>query len=74
MEQVIVNLLANAAKFTTRGGDIRVQVDDSRDDTVADPRDRQRPGISKALLPRVFEIFTQGSRSLDRRTGGLGSA
>ena len=72
LEQVIVNLLANAAKFTTRGGEVRVHVDDSRDDTVAIRVIDNGRGISKSLLPRVFEIFTQGSRSLDRADGGLG--
>ena len=72
LEQVIVNLLANAAKFTTRGGDVRVDVDNSRDDTVAIHVIDNGRGISKALLPRVFEMFTQGSRSLDRTDGGLG--
>ncbi len=72
MEQAIVNLLANAAKFTARGGDIRVRVEDGSDDTVAIHVTDNGRGISKALLPRVFEIFTQGSRSLDRSDGGLG--
>jgi len=72
MEQAIVNLLANAAKFTARGGDIRVRVEDRPDATVAIHVTDNGRGISKALLPRVFEIFTQGSRSLDRSDGGLG--
>ena len=72
MEQAIVNLLTNAAKFTARGGDIRVRVDDRSDDTVAIHVTDNGRGISKTLLPRVFEIFTQGSRSLDRSDGGLG--
>jgi signal transduction histidine kinase/ActR/RegA family two-component response regulator len=72
MEQAIVNLLTNAAKFTARGGDIRVQVEDRTNDTVAIHVIDNGRGISKALLPHVFEIFTQGSRSLDRSDGGLG--
>jgi signal transduction histidine kinase/FixJ family two-component response regulator len=72
LEQAIVNLLANAAKFTARGGDIRVRVEDRPDDTVAIHVSDNGRGITKALLPRVFEIFTQGSRSLDRSDGGLG--
>jgi signal transduction histidine kinase/CheY-like chemotaxis protein len=72
MEQAIVNLLANAAKFTARGGDIRVQAEDRTDGTVAIHVIDNGRGISKALLPHVFEIFTQGSRSLDRSDGGLG--
>jgi signal transduction histidine kinase/ActR/RegA family two-component response regulator len=72
MEQVIVNLLANAAKFTTMRGDVRVRVDNSHADSVAIQVADNGRGISKALLPHVFEIFTQGSRSLDRADGGLG--
>lgn len=72
MEQAIVNLLANAAKFTARGGDIRLRVEDRPDATVAIHVTDNGRGIPKALLPRVFEIFTQGSRSLDRSDGGLG--
>ena len=72
MEQAIVNLLANAAKFTARGGDIRLRVDDQHKETIAISVTDNGRGISKTLLPRVFEIFTQGSRSLDRSDGGLG--
>jgi CheY-like chemotaxis protein len=72
MEQAIVNLLANAAKFTARGGDIKVRVEERADDTVAIHVADNGRGISKVLLPHVFEIFTQGSRSLDRADGGLG--
>jgi signal transduction histidine kinase/ActR/RegA family two-component response regulator len=72
MEQAIVNLLANAAKFTSRGGDIKVRVEERADDIVAIHVADNGRGISKVLLPHVFEIFTQGSRSLDRADGGLG--
>jgi signal transduction histidine kinase len=72
IEQAIVNLLANAAKFTARGGDIAIRVDNQQDETIAISVTDNGRGISKALLPRVFEIFTQGSHSLDRSDGGLG--
>jgi CheY-like chemotaxis protein len=72
MEQVIVNLLTNAAKFTAKGGDIKVRVEARRDDTIAIHVADNGRGISRTLLPRVFEIFAQGHRSLDRKDGGLG--
>ena len=69
--QVLSNLLSNAAKFTPPHGriDVACQVDTDavritvRDDGV---------GIEPALLPRVFELFVQGDRALDRNEGGLG--
>ncbi|HZR68524.1 MAG TPA: ATP-binding protein [Burkholderiales bacterium] len=69
--QIITNLLANAAKFTSEGGLIRVDV--SGDErcvalTVAD----NGSGIRAELLPHVFEPFTQEERPVDRSQGGLG--
>jgi signal transduction histidine kinase/FixJ family two-component response regulator len=72
MEQVIVNLLANAAKFTAKRGEIALRVSNREDDTVTIQVTDNGRGISKSLLPRIFEMFTQGSRSLDRSDGGLG--
>ena len=72
MEQVIVNLLGNAAKFTAKGGEIALRVSNREDDTVTIQVADNGRGISRGLLPRIFELFTQGSRSLDRSDGGLG--
>jgi PAS domain S-box-containing protein len=74
--QVVANLLANAAKYTPPGGRIvltllalpaadgagtvRIRVSDNGS------------GIEAALLPHVFELFTQGARTPDRAQGGLG--
>jgi signal transduction histidine kinase len=69
--QVLVNLLGNAAKYTPDGGRISVQVsvfDGVVRATVAD----NGSGIAPALLPRVFDLFTQGVRTLERAQGGLG--
>ncbi len=71
MEQVISNLLNNAVKFTDPGGTISVQTDRSDAWSVLCVRDTGR-GISADLLPHVFDLFTQGGRSLDRSEGGLG--
>jgi CheY-like chemotaxis protein len=68
---VIVNLLNNAAKFTADGGHITVTVLQEGDDAVLRMRDTG-VGISAELLPRIFDLFTQAERSLDRSQGGLG--
>ena len=69
--QVVANLLNNAAKYTPPGGHIRV------DAQAVDGQIRLRVaddgiGMDPALLPRVFDLFTQAERSLDRSQGGLG--
>jgi signal transduction histidine kinase len=71
LEQVVVNLLENARKYTPAGGEIRVLVMREGDDAVLSIRD-SGVGIDPALLPRVFDLFVQGDRSLDRSKGGLG--
>jgi len=86
LEQVVVNLLANAAKYTEPGGQIWVSVETAS-------RERERPeecvqrerpeecvlrvrdtggGIAPEILPRIFDLFTQAERTLDRSQGGLG--
>ena len=71
LEQVVVNLLTNAAKYTEEGGRIWLTVDKENTDCVIRVRD-SGVGISPALLPNVFDLFTQAERSLDRSQGGLG--
>jgi CheY-like chemotaxis protein len=69
--QIVANLLNNAAKFTPEGGRIALSL---RQDggmvelTVED----NGVGIREEMLPRVFDLFTQGERSFDRAQGGLG--
>jgi signal transduction histidine kinase/DNA-binding response OmpR family regulator len=69
--QALANLLSNAAKYTARGGLIRIEVRRDRGFGVIEVRD-DGIGISGELLPRVFELFVQGDRTLDRSQGGLG--
>jgi signal transduction histidine kinase len=71
LTQCIVNLLTNAAKFTPANGDICLssRVEDGH--AVIKVRDSGQ-GISADLLPKVFDLFVQGERSLDRSEGGLG--
>jgi len=71
LEQVIVNLLTNAAKYTPEGGRIALSVAQDGEECVIRVRDNG-VGIAPELLPRIFELFTQAERSLDRSQGGLG--
>jgi CheY-like chemotaxis protein/anti-sigma regulatory factor (Ser/Thr protein kinase) len=71
LEQVLINLLTNAAKYTDPGGRIQLAVERDGSDVVVRVRDNGI-GIDAELLPRIFELFTQGNRSLDRSQGGLG--
>jgi PAS domain S-box-containing protein len=70
-EQVLVNLLNNAAKFTDRGGNITLSAERRGGEVVLRVRD-DGMGISPELLPRVFDLFVQGERTLERAQGGLG--
>ena len=71
LEQVAVNLLNNAAKYTDKGGHIWLSVERESDDAVLRIRDTG-VGIARELLPRIFDLFTQADCSLDRSQGGLG--
>lgn len=70
LAQVICNLLGNAQKFTNRGGTVTVEVAVGSDVAIS-VRDTGI-GIDAAVLPRVFEAYTQADDSLDRSRGGLG--
>jgi hypothetical protein len=71
LSQVIGNILNNAAKYTSEGGKIELSASAERGEALISVRDNGI-GIDAALLPHVFELFTQGERSLDRSQGGLG--
>ena len=71
LEQVIVNLLVNAAKYTGVGGRVRLTVEQEGDECLLSLRDNG-VGIAPELLPCVFELFTQEKRSLEKSGGGLG--
>ena len=71
LEQVLVNLLTNAAKYTDAGGRIALSVERTGDTTVLRVSD-SGIGIAPDLLPHIFDLFTQAERSLDRSQGGLG--
>ena len=71
LEQVVVNLLTNAAKYTEVGGRIALSVEPEGPEAVLRVRDTGM-GIASELLPHIFDLFTQAQRSLDRSQGGLG--
>jgi CheY-like chemotaxis protein len=71
LEQIVVNLLNNAAKYTDPGGLIRLSVSRAGDQAVVKVWDNGL-GISPEMLPRIFDLFTQADRSLSRSHGGLG--
>jgi two-component system CheB/CheR fusion protein len=71
IEQVIVNLLTNAAKYTPPGGQITLQACPDDDHVVIKVKDTGI-GIPTEMLPRVFELFTQVNPQIDRSKGGLG--
>jgi len=71
LEQVVVNLLNNASKYTDRAGHIWVGLEQRGKEAVLRVRDNGI-GIAPELLPRIFDLFTQADKSLDRSQGGLG--
>jgi PAS domain S-box-containing protein len=71
LEQVVVNLLTNAAKYTDPGGHVWLTVQQEGEEAVLRVRDTG-VGIAPEVLPRIFDLFTQAERSLDRSQGGLG--
>ena len=71
LEQVIWNLLSNAAKYTEPGGQIRLSV--RRDGGLVALRVRDTGiGIEPEMLPRIFGMFVQADGRRDRSQGGLG--
>ncbi len=71
LEQVLANLLDNAAKYTEPGGRIDITVRRDGDAALIEVKDNGL-GIAPQMLPRVFNLFEQAERPLDRSQGGLG--
>ncbi|MGH7820706.1 MAG: ATP-binding protein, partial [Candidatus Binatia bacterium] len=71
LEQIVTNLVENALKYTQAGGEIEVVLEKTGDQGQLRVRDNGQ-GIDPELLPKIFEIFTQGEQSLDRAKGGMG--
>ncbi|MEO5721119.1 MAG: ATP-binding protein, partial [Chthoniobacterales bacterium] len=71
LQQVILNLLTNAVKFTRRGGSVHLRVARERGCAAIEVADTGK-GIAADLLPHIFERFRQGDSSSTRHHGGLG--
>jgi signal transduction histidine kinase len=73
LEQIATNLIDNALKYTPPGGSIHISMrhDDAHNEVLLTVRDTG-VGIAPDLLPHVFDVFVQGSITIDRSQGGLG--
>src|SRR6266540_611136 len=71
IDQILVNLIANALKYTPAGGKIKISVQPVSDESVFEIEDTG-VGMSKEALARAFDLFFQGERALDAGEGGLG--
>jgi signal transduction histidine kinase/ActR/RegA family two-component response regulator len=71
IEQIVTNLLVNAARYTRSGGEIRIRVAREGDEAVLEVSDNGQ-GIAPENLSRVFELFFQAEATGERSTGGLG--
>lgn len=71
LQQIIVNLLTNAAKYTEKGGTIWLTTETTDAEVQITVQD-SGIGIAPEMLPKIFDLFLQIDRSLDRSQGGLG--
>lgn len=71
LSQVFENLIHNAIKFTPNGGAVGVSLAAAGGAAVVRVRDTG-VGLAPEMIPRLFEVFSQADRSLDRARGGLG--
>jgi CheY-like chemotaxis protein/two-component sensor histidine kinase len=71
LAQVFTNLLGNASKYTGDGGNLRLSVRTDADAALVSIEDNGS-GIAPEVIPYLFDLFTQGPRSLARSEGGLG--
>jgi signal transduction histidine kinase/ActR/RegA family two-component response regulator len=71
IEQIVVNLVGNAMKFTPEGGEVQVRVRPAGSEALIEVRDNGI-GIPPAMLERIFDLFAQAHAELARGRGGLG--
>ena len=71
LEQIIWNLLNNSVKFTPRGGQIIVRLEEENDEIVLTVSDNGQ-GIDSSFLPHIFEIFRQADSGTSRAQQGMG--
>jgi len=74
LTQIVANLLNNASKYTQPGGQIAIKARATGEarEWVEIVVSDNGPGIDADLLPRLFDLFSQGATTLDRSRGGLG--
>jgi CheY-like chemotaxis protein/two-component sensor histidine kinase len=71
LTQVFTNLIANASKYTGDGGMLHLSARADADEVAVSIEDNGA-GIAPEIIPYIFDLFTQGPRSLARSEGGLG--
>lgn len=71
LQQIVLNLLDNAIKYTPAGGAIWLKITEEPPDAVVRVEDNGM-GISAEMLPRIFELFTQGPGAKEHSPDGLG--
>ena len=71
IQQVVVNLLSNAARYSAAGTPIYLSAVTNGDSIVLKVKDQGR-GISPSMISAIFELFVQDEQGLERSTGGLG--
>ncbi len=71
LKQIVENLLKNACKYTDAGGRIELAVTIAGDEATLRVKD-DGVGMEPEFLPKIFDLFSQSSRALDRSQGGLG--
>jgi len=71
LSQVFFNLVSNAIKYTGDGGHIKVSMERGEQEALIRVKD-DGIGIAREALEKIFELFVQGERALDRSEGGLG--
>src|SRR6202022_4926732 len=71
LQQVIVNVLDNAIKYTQAGGEVEIRVGKEGNRAVLEVSDNG-PGIAAHALPHVFERFYRADKARSRNSGGAG--
>jgi signal transduction histidine kinase/ActR/RegA family two-component response regulator len=71
MQQVVVNLVSNAARYSPPGSPIHLSATVNADSVVLKVQDRGR-GISPSMISEIFDLFVQDGQGLERSAGGLG--
>ncbi|WP_152050457.1 hybrid sensor histidine kinase/response regulator [Tautonia marina] len=71
IQQVLINLLSNACRYSDPGKSITISVQASKTEVVFSVKD-QGIGIDPALMPRIFGMFIRGDAARDRSPSGLG--